>query len=473
MIRRQDILDRAAEWGLRPDVVEKDYVLGWMLAGIGSHPIAGGLWVFKGGTCIKKCYVETYRFSEDLDFTLLPECPYTADELGQILNEIARSVGDQSGIEFPAEGTEIRERKDKLGRPTFQARVSYRGPLAFPTAPRVLFDLTKHEPVLDAESRPVLHAYPDSLPDGSVISAYSLNELLSEKVRALCERTRPRDLYDVVYLLENQAEAFDLGRVRELFLSKCEAKGLEAPSSNGVILLVQSSDELRADWANMLSHQLPYLPSLDDFLHRLPGLIHWLDETGEAIPKAELQAVPISATGEVVTAPRGIQYWGGSSSIEAVRFSAANRLLVEFNYNGRRRRIEPYSLRRAPTTGNLLLYAWEEAGTHIKAFNAARMTDVRPTSSPFIPRYRIDLTPSGAFDVPPARAGARRSSTSTDRTPRRTANRRSSGPHYVFECAYCRKAFRHSRNNPTLGKHKAKGGNWTCPGRRGYLVRIT
>jgi hypothetical protein len=29
-------------------------------------------WVFKGGTCLKKCYIETYRFSEDLDFTVLP-----------------------------------------------------------------------------------------------------------------------------------------------------------------------------------------------------------------------------------------------------------------------------------------------------------------------------------------------------------------------------------------------------------------
>jgi len=27
-------------------------------------------WAFKGGTCLKKCYFETYRFSEDLDFTL-------------------------------------------------------------------------------------------------------------------------------------------------------------------------------------------------------------------------------------------------------------------------------------------------------------------------------------------------------------------------------------------------------------------
>lgn len=30
-------------------------------------------WVFKGGTCLKKCYFETYHFSEDLDFTLRNE----------------------------------------------------------------------------------------------------------------------------------------------------------------------------------------------------------------------------------------------------------------------------------------------------------------------------------------------------------------------------------------------------------------
>ncbi len=34
MIDRQEILDLSREWGLRPDVVEKDYVLGWVLAGI-------------------------------------------------------------------------------------------------------------------------------------------------------------------------------------------------------------------------------------------------------------------------------------------------------------------------------------------------------------------------------------------------------------------------------------------------------
>jgi len=70
MINRREILDTATKLNLRPDVLEKDFVLGWVLAGIYAHEKLKDTWVFKGGTCLKKCYFETYRFSEDLDFTL-------------------------------------------------------------------------------------------------------------------------------------------------------------------------------------------------------------------------------------------------------------------------------------------------------------------------------------------------------------------------------------------------------------------
>lgn len=59
MIAKQDILDRAGEWGLRPDIVEKDYALGWLLSAFASDPVTSKLWAFKGGTCLKKCYFET------------------------------------------------------------------------------------------------------------------------------------------------------------------------------------------------------------------------------------------------------------------------------------------------------------------------------------------------------------------------------------------------------------------------------
>jgi hypothetical protein len=71
MIDRREILDVATRMSLTPHIVERDYVLGWMLAGISAHPELRDSWVFKGGTCLKKCFFETYRFSEDLDFTLL------------------------------------------------------------------------------------------------------------------------------------------------------------------------------------------------------------------------------------------------------------------------------------------------------------------------------------------------------------------------------------------------------------------
>ncbi len=55
MIQKQELLDLAADFGLQPNVVEKDYVLGWLL---GAEPHATP--VFQGGTCLKKCFFETY-----------------------------------------------------------------------------------------------------------------------------------------------------------------------------------------------------------------------------------------------------------------------------------------------------------------------------------------------------------------------------------------------------------------------------
>ena len=107
MIGKQGILDRAAEWQLRPDVVEKDYVLGWLLWGIGSEPAIREHWVFKGGTCLKKCYIETYRFSEDLDFTVLEDGPLGPDDVLPILRAMLARVNQESGIDFAVEGPRL------------------------------------------------------------------------------------------------------------------------------------------------------------------------------------------------------------------------------------------------------------------------------------------------------------------------------------------------------------------------------
>jgi predicted nucleotidyltransferase component of viral defense system len=85
MITKQEILLTANAANLLPTTIEKDYVLGWVLHGIAQHPKLSE-WIFKGGTCLKKCYFETYRFSDDLDFTVPADSIYDIDGIKNALN---------------------------------------------------------------------------------------------------------------------------------------------------------------------------------------------------------------------------------------------------------------------------------------------------------------------------------------------------------------------------------------------------
>jgi predicted nucleotidyltransferase component of viral defense system len=88
--------------------VEKDYVLGWVLFAIANHNDLG-VWIFKGGTCLKKCFFDTYRFSEDLDFTVPSKGIYTGAEIENAVREVCEWVERESGIAFPPERLVIEE----------------------------------------------------------------------------------------------------------------------------------------------------------------------------------------------------------------------------------------------------------------------------------------------------------------------------------------------------------------------------
>ena len=103
MIGRDEILRVANTVGLEARVVEKDYVLGWVLHSIARDPQLGESWVFKGGTCLKKCYFETYRFSEDLDFTVTDPAQLNEGFLLERFRAIGERLYNETGIELPSE----------------------------------------------------------------------------------------------------------------------------------------------------------------------------------------------------------------------------------------------------------------------------------------------------------------------------------------------------------------------------------
>ena len=88
MITQTDIQKTAAHWKLEDHITEKDYVLGWLLWGIAQHPILSKTWVLKGGMALKKCYADTHRHSQDLDFTVLPGGPWQPAELQPLFDEV-------------------------------------------------------------------------------------------------------------------------------------------------------------------------------------------------------------------------------------------------------------------------------------------------------------------------------------------------------------------------------------------------
>jgi hypothetical protein len=69
MIDRGEILTRAEELDLHPSNVQRDYVFGWLLSGLFREDSASEPITPKGGNGLRKGYLPSTRFSDDLDFT--------------------------------------------------------------------------------------------------------------------------------------------------------------------------------------------------------------------------------------------------------------------------------------------------------------------------------------------------------------------------------------------------------------------
>ena len=477
MIDKRAILDTASEFGLNPHVIEKDYVLGWVLWGIYGHDKLAENWLFKGGTCLKKCFFETYRFSEDLDFTLTDSSHVDTTFLQTVFAEIGKHIYEESGIELPTDFQKFEVYTNPRGLTSCQGRIGYQGPISprGKNMPRIKLDLTADERVVLAPVRvPVFHPYKDSPAGGIVVQSYAYVEAFAEKMRALAERTRPRDLYDVINLFWN-AEARPAASVLlDVLRQKCDFKGIGLPDLS---TLEQHRSDLKGVWGTMLAHQLPALPPFDQFWHALQECFSWLvGGVAPPIPAAyrgvigeELmreRALPLTISGVV------------RSSLEIIRFAASNRLCVELEYQGSTRLIEPYSLRRSQE-GNVILHAHNVDKDEHRSYRVDRIQGARVTGKTFTPRFEIELTPTGPVVIAQTATREPAGSVLSPRShvrlghSRRPPTSRSfnslSGPTYVYECSVCGKRFNRRKQTSALKPHKDKDG-YPCFGRYAHWI---
>ncbi len=253
MIGRPEIQRLARDGGVDERTQERDYVLTWLLAGMANQDMGLAL---KGGTCLRRCYIRDYRYSEDLEFTL-PE-GVSRVTAADAASAWCRFMGKEAGIQADATAD--------VGLGVRRAWVSFTGPLAARRDRAIKVDLADDEEIVEAiVRRPLLSEYSD-LPDSKYeVPAYALTEIWAEKVRSLMQRAEPRDAYDLAALAD-----FDKhlpGEALAVFEQKALAKGLD-PLDLGARLDARER-RLPHTWDDRLHDQVVEVPAFEGTWRRL------------------------------------------------------------------------------------------------------------------------------------------------------------------------------------------------------------
>ena len=239
MITVAPITLRAAEDDVHARTVERDYVLAHIIAGFAALGNDTGL-VFKGGTALRLCYFDDYRYSADLDFSIVAGSE--ADAYATV-----RSALDNAGAVIP--GMHLTA--------SMPPRIAYVGPLGRERTLKL--DIAADELVLNIVEQGLLPRWPD-LPNDANVLVYTLPEIAGEKIRCILQRLQCRDLFDLSLLLD--AGHVDPTEAAQIFVLKAEHRGLDPASFPD--RYAHRIDQYRERWdAELREHVAGDVPHFD------------------------------------------------------------------------------------------------------------------------------------------------------------------------------------------------------------------
>lgn len=259
MLHQSEISKLAHKLGLGDRTIEKDYVLTWILHAIANSSLYSQM-AFKGGTALKKMYIPEYRFSEDLDFTIL-DSELTNAKLEAEVKSLFPWLKREANLTLEIRKVDVHS----SGNPAFY--LNYVGPLHGNITSRFLkVDFTRGETLAyPLKNLIVQSTYSDLQNRKALLKVYSLEEILAEKLRSLLTRTEPRDLYDVHYILVNQM--IDVEQMIFNMSQKFEPKGFAISDLNTILLKREAT--FKRLWRRRLEGQMPEIPLLEIVLREI------------------------------------------------------------------------------------------------------------------------------------------------------------------------------------------------------------
>jgi uncharacterized protein len=255
LIDKRELLEKARSRNLNLQIVEKDYVLGWLLYGLrGFNDLA-----FKGGTALAKVHFpNTWRLSEDLDFAFQGE---NFEVIPETLGDIFSELREKSGIKF--------ELKSQFSNPIYlQLKIRYEAVIGKNWAK---VDVTKERPLDAVYHKPLSRIYSDY--PVFAVKVESLEEIFAEKLRALLERKKSRDYYDIWRLCSTD---FQKEKIKNLFEKKRKLNTVEFLGTKQ-FFPDDIFDILQPYWERELGRLLSPLPDLNDVLAELKDKVGFLE----------------------------------------------------------------------------------------------------------------------------------------------------------------------------------------------------
>jgi len=209
----------------RTDLIEKDLILHQVLFDLSRNPFFRENFAFKGGTCLTKCYLDYFRFSEDIDFTwknqkvfegksqkeIRKQLSKIINDIGEVFEEIAKKRGldfkcakaNRNYVELGG-GNKTCTFKVWYESEVFRRKSFFKVQMNF--VETMLFPLKSAElgSLLSEQQEELILLFPEykEYTQKICFDVYDIREILCEKIRAILTRKglKARDFLDV-YLI--------------------------------------------------------------------------------------------------------------------------------------------------------------------------------------------------------------------------------------------------------------------------------
>jgi predicted nucleotidyltransferase component of viral defense system len=229
---------RNAPWRT-PEYIEQDLIICRTLIALFSDAFLSEHIAFRGGTALHKLYLDPApRFSEDIDLVQIK-----AGSIKPILARIDKVIDffeDKRVVKVKANNNTIVYRFNSEFNPQTRLKL------------KIEINCREHFSVysLQTISFAIVNSW---FGGGASIKTYELSELLGTKLRALYQRRKGRDLFDLYYA--SQYAVFDVDKIIQAFTIYMNKSGINTPTYKQYMLNLnekENSPEFGGDLEGLL-----------------------------------------------------------------------------------------------------------------------------------------------------------------------------------------------------------------------------